>query len=491
MPLSKVTTHTTDALNRLPEQHKGKVRLEALLTALVNESQNVENALFDIFILRRLDVATAAQLDDIGVIVGLDRGGRIDDDYRQILRAKIRANRSKARNEDLIEVARLLLGEDTTTITTKQFNNATAFINVNGKHISQRLSNDLIEFLDSTSGAGIKTLLQFSITTPPEEFSFAMAAHASVAIGIADTTIETSGIPSGIPATGGTLLLGENTPNEETAAYTAHDGTDFTGVSGVANTHAIGTALSFDDSLGKGFGNEADLGVGGQFAEVLCEPFTDTVMICSPPGVMTLVSITPDVKPGFTFDALTASATGGNNTVYSSASYTPDADKLIIADVFGLASGGVPETPISMVGNGLTWVLVATADVDPAFGGRLCRFRAMGAAPTTGTLTATYSGTRTAHAFMIYQIDGVDTSGVNGENAIGASDTDEVNPGTAISMSLAGPIDGSFAATASAGGTITGDAQFTQIAATSVNPQDTLAEIDADGSETTYDSTLV
>lgn len=72
-------------------------------------------------------------------------------------------------------------------------------------------------------------------------------------------------------------------------------------------------------------------------------------------------------------------------------------------------------------GNGLTWVQAGTVlynDIASP-GKRLTLFRAMGASPTSGAVTIDFSGnSQSGIAWSIFEFDGVDTSGSDGENAV-------------------------------------------------------------------------
>ena len=125
------------------------------------------------------------------------------------------------------------------------------------------------------------------------------------------------------------------------------------------------------------------------------------------------------------------SATSSSTAV--TGSYTPTANRLILAAVFSADSDGAAPTPTGS-GNSLTWVQI---DTQSYFSGvaRLTWFRAMGASPTTGAFTATYGDSQDlGRTIIIIEIAGVDTSGTNGSGAIVQSD---INTGSGTSLSAA------------------------------------------------------
>lgn len=100
-----ITTHITDALARLITQYKQALNLQNLITAIVTPIQTIENALAAMNTLMYLPNATGAQLDQIGVIVGLARtAGQSDADYLIALYEQITINIAEGQPETLIQI---------------------------------------------------------------------------------------------------------------------------------------------------------------------------------------------------------------------------------------------------------------------------------------------------------------------------------------------------------------------------------------------------
>ena len=104
-PLSKNVEHVLQARARLIIQYETKPRVDALLCVYVDQIQLLEDALWQLQTLRTIDLGEGVQLDGIGEIVGQERQGLSDADYRPLLRARVRANRSSGTVPDLIAVA--------------------------------------------------------------------------------------------------------------------------------------------------------------------------------------------------------------------------------------------------------------------------------------------------------------------------------------------------------------------------------------------------
>lgn len=108
MALEPVTDYVEQGLARLIGQYKDRPRMAAFLTALLNRTQERENATQDVLQLRLLANATAAQLDTIGKIVGQPRNGQLDDVYRVYIGARIIINRCHGWRVTLLTMLRLI-----------------------------------------------------------------------------------------------------------------------------------------------------------------------------------------------------------------------------------------------------------------------------------------------------------------------------------------------------------------------------------------------
>lgn len=117
-----------------------------------------------------------------------------------------------------------------------------------------------------------------------------------------------------------------------------------------------------------------------------------------------------------TASVLTAAASSTDGTTFTTASISPVADALIIADVVVTKTASGVEVP-TLSGNGLTWVLVESQEVS-AGTKMMARYRAMGASPSAGAVTITCSATHMSAVWSIRQYTGVNTSGTNGSGAV-------------------------------------------------------------------------
>lgn len=109
--MTKITTHVTDAKNRLLQQYKGKPGIESIIAALGNQVQTIEDVLDDLLTKRSIDTGEGVQLDGIGTIINLPRpSGMSDADYQIRLNAQILTLNSNGEPEVLIQLFALLTG---------------------------------------------------------------------------------------------------------------------------------------------------------------------------------------------------------------------------------------------------------------------------------------------------------------------------------------------------------------------------------------------
>lgn len=104
------TDHRERAIGVLLSQLRDKPRFTTLIGIFAKLFQELEDAIWSVYIDRRLANATGRQLDDLwGKIVLEKRGGLGDDDYRAVIRIKVRVLFSRGTGPNLIQIAQLFL----------------------------------------------------------------------------------------------------------------------------------------------------------------------------------------------------------------------------------------------------------------------------------------------------------------------------------------------------------------------------------------------
>lgn len=110
MSVTPITTHVVDSLNRLLQQYKDKEKIRALVSAHSEQIQVLEDVFQSLNNFRDIENAIGIQLDRLGDILGIDREGLNDDDYRTRLKVKVIQNISNGEPDRLINVYSFLLG---------------------------------------------------------------------------------------------------------------------------------------------------------------------------------------------------------------------------------------------------------------------------------------------------------------------------------------------------------------------------------------------
>lgn len=131
-------------------------------------------------------------------------------------------------------------------------------------------------------------------------------------------------------------------------------------------------------------------------------------------------------------------ADDSNATSYATGLYTPTANTLLLAAVTSSNASGADQPTLS--GNNLTWVAINTITFNtiasPTY--RTTVFRAMGALPILGALTADFGAqTQRGCIISVVEFSETDTSGTNGSGAIVQSDTAAVDTNSVVSKTLA------------------------------------------------------
>lgn len=104
------------AIDLLPEQFKGKDKIEGFIETYAAGVQEVEDLLTDIFINSEVDTAIGQQLDILGDLFGEFRKGRNDRNYRLGLKARIATNTSNGTPNEILAILKILLGSERVSI---------------------------------------------------------------------------------------------------------------------------------------------------------------------------------------------------------------------------------------------------------------------------------------------------------------------------------------------------------------------------------------
>lgn len=106
----QITDHVSKSINLLIEQFRNLPRISGIISAVVQQYQELENVLFDMMKYRGIVYARGIQLDRIGGILGLGRTSSDDDQYRSDLYFQAVINTSKGTPEEMISVLKRVTG---------------------------------------------------------------------------------------------------------------------------------------------------------------------------------------------------------------------------------------------------------------------------------------------------------------------------------------------------------------------------------------------
>jgi hypothetical protein len=181
----------------------------------------------------------------------------------------------------------------------------------------------------------------------------------------------------------------------------------------------------------------------GTLSSTVAELKTVSATAGGAPITQTATVLVTDQPPAdITHTLLTAGTSPTNQSTYTTASISPAPDALITVAVMGHRSGGALPSPTITGGGMTTWNEVATVTFDPVSGGlkRVSVYRAMSATPGSGPITIQFTRSVSNAQWIVSQWEGVETSGVNGADAIGqiGSDAGDGVNGLAITLGAFG-----------------------------------------------------
>lgn len=258
---TQITDHVAQAQARLIEQFKNKPNLESLLSVLATQTQESEDVYFEVLLERTLDVAVGVQLDALGVIVGQDRDGDLDVDYRRRIRARIFTNRSSGLPNEILNIVRLVLNDATQNVKLISLPPASYEIELGPAAATQAVAADLIAFMRDATAGGVRAFLHYLTAAAASSFELAVTTFADGAILASATTIDIAdGDLTDFP-TSGTAIIDEGLAVEDVIMFTGRTATALLGVSGVANGHDDRAPISLNgaSATGLGFGSNGTL----------------------------------------------------------------------------------------------------------------------------------------------------------------------------------------------------------------------------------------
>jgi len=146
-------------LNRLTWDLTEKENIEKLFTLFLSEVQKIEDTLLDILDIKDIDTAVGVQLDNIGMIIGVERLGKGDDEYREEIRFKISISTSNGTYQTIYDIIKTFTESDRLNITPSSIAFATLYFN--GK---KNTGSQLYDLLNEIKPAGTRWVIQSDVS---------------------------------------------------------------------------------------------------------------------------------------------------------------------------------------------------------------------------------------------------------------------------------------------------------------------------------------
>lgn len=201
MLATKLNNYVQLALSRLLQQYQGRTLITGVYTAIAQECQDLENAIFSLDGGRQLWNGTSTpaygqQLDGIGEIVGISRNGLDDQQYILFLFGKIAENFSDGTIESVLAVIQYLFQGQ---IIIQAIYPAGLYVNILNPLIPQSLYPLVESLIMKAVGAGIKIVFTGTPPAPPSPappinvFRFAGPGVSGALNGFGDLNVPDSG----------------------------------------------------------------------------------------------------------------------------------------------------------------------------------------------------------------------------------------------------------------------------------------------------------
>ena len=104
--------YTEEALSLLLPQFDNSPKLKGLLESSMEPTVEWQSGLEQMLLAYDARVCGGEQLDKLGKLLNVVRGDKSDDDFRAAILARILINKSTGSGKNLIEMLRLVLGDD-------------------------------------------------------------------------------------------------------------------------------------------------------------------------------------------------------------------------------------------------------------------------------------------------------------------------------------------------------------------------------------------
>ena len=201
--LTSVTSYCDAARALIISQYAESPRVLAWLCSFVDRVQQIDNALAAVYQHGlSVDTAEGVQLAALGRIVGEDREGRLDDDFRRGVRTRVLVNRSQGRTADLAAIAYLFASvADESGAYVRVSTHVPGTVTVRTVRTPVASPTDMVKRLRRATAAGVRLNSVTLASAPADALRLVRAVDAAAGaspIGLAST----GGSPGGALAIG-------------------------------------------------------------------------------------------------------------------------------------------------------------------------------------------------------------------------------------------------------------------------------------------------
>jgi hypothetical protein len=177
--------HIADGLARTISQYRGKPIFNLMCAIYLQQVQYVEDAIHDTVAAWDVDTAVGWRLTALGALVGQQRISSDDDVFRIYVQARIRANRSVGKFQDVWDIAMLLIPGFRYYELSQN-----CFFEVQSEDLDSGMALAVQQMLDRAAPAGVRVHLTWG-NDIDGSFTFAQTAAAEVDApgGFCDTSL--------------------------------------------------------------------------------------------------------------------------------------------------------------------------------------------------------------------------------------------------------------------------------------------------------------
>lgn len=174
MALAHLTDLFDRAKLRMLLQYRGLTKFVADLGVLVAEVQELEDAFWSFNEELDVDNADGVWLDRLGTVIGEFREGEFDTQYRQYVKARILANKSKATSDEIIEVVTVAMDATPPTLTLVDWYPAAQALTITdppmGGQVGDTQLNRVSRLIQRARAVAVNLQLLFQDDTDAEAF---------------------------------------------------------------------------------------------------------------------------------------------------------------------------------------------------------------------------------------------------------------------------------------------------------------------------------